>query len=898
MKRKNPWLGLASYEEPKGSDNYLFCGRDQETLDMVRLIDNKLFTTLYGSSGIGKTSLLKAGVTPILRRKGYYPIYVRLSQEGKNISYAETIVQKIKKSGLDEKSDITLKQSNGSDIRFLWEYFATTSFYYNDREVYPVIILDQFEEVFRNSDKTKADLLLKQVYFLLNDELEIPDKEGWSADTNYRFVASIREDFLFVLEDSIDENSLILYKNNRYRLRPMKPEQAREVVLIPGQALIKETEKEAVVKRVIKLSTNSKYNSIDTLLLSLVCASTFEKKGDGQLELADFDFWGDNPMRVYYQDAICQLNNEQVRYIQTNLINKDGSRIRLAKKTLARNLGQETLDLLLTSEHRVLAFDPDGKVELLHDQLARVIFEDRDAYEERERNWRFMEMQSRFVAEKAKSLASSDSYLARLLAVEVLPKDLQKPDRPYTTEAEMALRESCEHETGILTGHQSSVYSAAYSHDGNRIVSASRDKNIIVWDTKSGAILKIIENAHEDVISFVTFSADDRYILTASWDKSLKLFNAETYLCEKTFIGGHDAPVVSASYCPNGKLIVSASKDKEIILWDTQTGEGTPLKKSEPSIQPNAESNKYYPVAISPNGKYIVYVSSMDTIVLWNVWKRRYEQTLFGHENTITSLSFSTNGKRILSSSFDKTIRIWNTRSGLQLEAFLNPKSRVLSAAFSPDNKYIVSAAYDNTIRTWKSNHEKPLTTFKGHESKVRSIAFSPDGNYIVSASSDNSVRIWESFLYRNTLTKKSIKQNLIQTHDNITISLLDNKIHLLDTITGNEIAASKKGHTRRILSASFSPNGKHIVSVSHDGIIIIWSAGDLQPIWTFDSHCKNIKNICFNSDGKMIIANTYLGETIPFLFPLPLQNLIDQTRERFKDRPLSAEERRMYYLE
>lgn len=58
-------------------------------------IDNNLFITLYGSSGIGKTSLLRAGVIPILRRKDYFPLYVRLSQEPAEISYAEAIVRKL-----------------------------------------------------------------------------------------------------------------------------------------------------------------------------------------------------------------------------------------------------------------------------------------------------------------------------------------------------------------------------------------------------------------------------------------------------------------------------------------------------------------------------------------------------------------------------------------------------------------------------------------------------------------------------------------------------------------------------------------------------------------------------------------------------------------------------------
>lgn len=105
MITKNPWRGLASYEEPQGtSDDYLFCGRDEETMDMVRLIDNNLFITLYGSSGIGKTSLLKAGVIPILKRRDYYPLYVRLSQEPTEISYAEAIVKKLQNSDLKKNA--------------------------------------------------------------------------------------------------------------------------------------------------------------------------------------------------------------------------------------------------------------------------------------------------------------------------------------------------------------------------------------------------------------------------------------------------------------------------------------------------------------------------------------------------------------------------------------------------------------------------------------------------------------------------------------------------------------------------------------------------------------------------------------------------------------------------
>ena len=70
---KNPWPGLASYEET----GYVFSGRQRATGELINVIESYDFATLYGKTGIGKTSLLKAGVFPILRQRGYVPMYIR-----------------------------------------------------------------------------------------------------------------------------------------------------------------------------------------------------------------------------------------------------------------------------------------------------------------------------------------------------------------------------------------------------------------------------------------------------------------------------------------------------------------------------------------------------------------------------------------------------------------------------------------------------------------------------------------------------------------------------------------------------------------------------------------------------------------------------------------------------
>src|SRR5215831_12791022 len=68
----NPWLGLASFTE---ETRQYFFGRDEEVAELARRVQRKLLTVLFGQSGLGKTSILRAGLVPRLRAQGYCPIY-------------------------------------------------------------------------------------------------------------------------------------------------------------------------------------------------------------------------------------------------------------------------------------------------------------------------------------------------------------------------------------------------------------------------------------------------------------------------------------------------------------------------------------------------------------------------------------------------------------------------------------------------------------------------------------------------------------------------------------------------------------------------------------------------------------------------------------------------------
>ena len=275
----NPWAGLASYEDPQNAEYDLkFCGRDDDSYDVARLVMGNVFVTLYGKSGIGKTSLLNAGVFPELREEGFTPLSVRLGirDEENPKSFQRIIIDAVEQVIKNcDVIEVVPEQCDQTSKDFLWNYFARHRFYDKNKKLtIPAIVLDQFEEVFRK-DRDEAEILLRQIDYL-NDKdhaLDACEVNGlaYRYEQNFRFTVSIREDDLYRLEDSLDNCYLPALKRNRHRLRSLSEEDARKVILIPGEGLFRPEEEERIVKRVIEATRQKGDDSISTNILSLIC---------------------------------------------------------------------------------------------------------------------------------------------------------------------------------------------------------------------------------------------------------------------------------------------------------------------------------------------------------------------------------------------------------------------------------------------------------------------------------------------------------------------------------------------------------------------------------------------------------------------------------------------------
>lgn len=900
---QNPWAGLSSYEDPAKSARRLkFCGRDEATYDVAQLIDDNFLVTLYGKSGIGKTSLLNAGVFPALRREQYTPLSLRLGIAEESHAYQDIITDAVEHAiseigGTMSIVNVVEEQTDRTAVDFLWNYFARSEF--TDAEghtVFPVVVFDQFEELFRQREtRRKTETLLKQIHYLIDESHAlndcIVDGEPYYYDFNFRFVISIREDDLYRLEDSIDNCALTALKRCRYRLRSLSEQGARDAILIPGEGLFLPEEQEGIVKAIVDKSRNED-GSISTNIVSLLCNRIFvdfQKSNATNISQTLVDnFIKGNPFERFYNEATKGFSNREKSYIEDHLVDSTGRRNSIPKSDFLLHVPNGTK--LLEGDSHILqrtSTSADGgsyRVELIHDSFCAPLAGLKEQRERRRRmkwfastaaiallcmgvaayilyqnnkieeaNLSMLENRNRFVAEKGQALINDHDYLtARFLALNILPTE-DHPDIPFTTEAESLLRIAMETNEVILRGHTKSVQFATFSPNGKYIVSISDDKTVIVWDYYSGRQVGTLTGQTSPICS-VTFSQDSKNIISVSEDKTIIFWDAKTGEQIEKPIRGDAFFILSASFSPNGKYIASISPDNIIRIWNTRTGEqvGKPI---------NSEVNS---VSFSPDEKYIASGSSDNTIRIWDITTgEQVGKQLIGHSGSILSVAFSQDGKNIVSSSADSTIRIWNISKGEQVGKPLKGHTgSVLSVSFSPDGNYIVSASEDKTIKIWDSHTGSQVgQALEGHTAHVLSARFSPDGKFIISASEDQTVRVWD--------TKKEVNfKKLLMGHKepvnyatfspdgkSIVSASDDNSIRIWNIKEGEKEQSLIK-QNKAINCASYSPDGKYIVSASWDKSIRIWDAKTGKQIGKpLIGHTDVVNSAVFSPDGKYIVS-------------------------------------------
>jgi len=406
-RRNNPWLGLESYQEGE-----ILYGRDEDIRDLTQCVLNDTDTLLYGKSGIGKSSVLNAGIIPAARRNGFQPVLVRFSHKELH-SYLFQLRETIAKE-VDIREVVPCKDSARES---LYEFFHRHTFHNanGDREKL-LIIFDQFEEIFtlqENEQKKKvffaelADLLNDVIPAYLQTEaveqadnqkvIDLSDDNAFDnlfesldlssgtdtpdyvTDNEIHMVFTIREDFLSEFE--YYTATIPSLKQGRYGLRPINEEQAAQIILRPVPGLIDEDVAKLIIEKVTGRSDFELDGvpeiEVDSAVLSLYLNRLYDAKEEEHITAHLVESKGGEIIADFYNEAISGISDSTVEYLEDMLLNGQNRRdnITVFDAINDGHVTEEELDILCNKKKilRLFNYAGDLRIEYVHDILCPVV---------------------------------------------------------------------------------------------------------------------------------------------------------------------------------------------------------------------------------------------------------------------------------------------------------------------------------------------------------------------------------------------------------------------------------------------------------------------------------------------------------------------------------------------
>ncbi len=833
--RFNPFPGPQPY---RAADRHLFLGREQVTQRLVNRILARPYLTLFGPSGAGKSSLMQAAVIPQLRqRHGFRTVWVETWHAD------ETPLERLVKAmfaGL-ELGDVPQELSSHDAL----DEALRLAERYSDRPI--LIYLDQLEKLLL---PTRPPGEADELFESLGELARMPLR-------GLQLVLAMREDYLGRFRDRVRGQQSL--QDPGFRLGPLTVKEMARVacrLAAAGEPSQQWSEKEM---QALMLEVRTPGHSptqeaeIQAAFAQIVCRALWEERaasgGVGKAVNAE------PILHRYLQatlDELGPLRADAVRLLEEQLVAQDGSRTLLTEREARGVLGEAAADQVLASLERAAVLRSEEHqgsryFELGHDWLANKVLElkrEREAWRKRQkeradrRKLRIVALMTSGVAvlllvllslvlrakHEAKVQAGRASDLSMMagareqlelgqpaMATRLL-LEVEHPEKweDWTALAQEALDANFLELT--LPGSGLPLNVAAYSPDGQRIVTAADDGSVRLWSADgSGQPLHL--GSHEESVQSASFSRDGQRIITTSRDGAVRVWWVDVDGSPQYILFKADTcEVRSAAFSTDGKRIILTCRDKTVRVWKADGSE-------ELLVLPEHERG-LTSAAFSTDGKRIVTTSWDKTAWVWQTDDLRQRHPLNGHEGPVLSAAFSPNGEQLVTASRDGTARVWWADGSGQLAVLKGHQAPVRSAAFSPDGQRIVTASDDGTVRVWRTDGAMESVVLQGHEGPVRSAEFHRDGQHIVTASWDGTARVWR-------------------------VDKLEQPLVLRD-------------HTDAVTSAAFSPDGRFIATASRDGSVRVWKSdgsGPPRERKEHKPHKEPITSIAFSPDGQRIVT-------------------------------------------
>jgi WD40 repeat protein/energy-coupling factor transporter ATP-binding protein EcfA2 len=410
-------------------------------------------------------------------------------------------------------------------------------------------------------------------------------------------------------------------------------------------------------------------------------------------------------------------------------------------------------------------------------------------------------------------------------------------------------------EVAQLVGHEMTVYSAAFDRDGKRIITASGDGTVRIWDaqsgkevlrvgkaddfmgyaaispdesclvtgnnelvqlwdTKNGNLLRTF-HGHESVVHWVGFSPDGTRIASASGDDTIRIWNLDSVKPEILCWDKHQGRVNHAIFSNDGKYIVSASADKTARLWSAQDGREI--------LSFDHHDGEVSMVCISSDAKRLV-TACLNIVRVWDIKNKTLIHILSGH-GPINSVSFNPDGTKIVAAFGDRKVRLWNLKNGKEMNIPNDDGELVNTVCFSPRGTYLVMGSANGVVKLYDASSGKKGRHFRSRGGSINAIAFDDKESFIFTASNSGLIGKWNIENGEELGSVQSLPMDHATfSHDCLRLVIVstDRIVGVIDVASGNELLRLV-GQKNDVNTASFSSDGKRIITASDDKTVRVW---------------------------------------------------------------------------
>jgi WD40 repeat protein len=896
----HPWLGLSPFTETtKG----FFFGRDLEIRDIFLRVREQSLTVLYGQSGLGKTSLLGAGLIPKLKVEGYVPALVRLGYEPTDPPLIEQVFEAIRITRqrselLTHVSEVSLAGAT------LWETFHHRPSRSEDLIEFPsILIFDQFEEIFtlvqtreRQREREElfrqlADLVENRPPATVQERLLVDRRRGLQYDlasSAARIVITLREDYLSQLEAW--KKIMPALMRNRMALNLLNGPQALEAVVRPGRFMGRELVSDTVGARIVcvvaRHPAGTPLTEIGAVppLLSLLCDelnATRLTSGTASITEDQVERQSADILQNFYVRSFNGLHPAVRRFVEDRMVTVGGHRNPVAREDAIADLKfsgvtdpAAAIDQLI--QGRLLSTEERGglqRLEITHDVLAPLAVRSRDERKVREAK----EQADRQSAEDRRRLRRArlaTTMYGMLTAVSMI--------------------------AGVWAWHAQGVASSArlVAEKGEQDARDAKDElTRQVYDNSIAIAEREISQNHDigkasELLEGETCPA---HLRGWEWSYLMRLRDGtraplmDPLANSKT----HKTGLWGAEFSPDGKLIATCSIDGTLKFWNAETGQ---LIRSIDADKIDGVSTLMQAfglpripimcLSFSPDGKQVATGSfspkvkiglpirpdrdSPGIVRIWDVASGKLVSEFQDQKGMVLGLTFSRNGERIASSSInsDNSFVVWEVKTGQVIKRVLGHHSHVHRLRYHPQADMLATTETDGIVKLWNASTFEQILSIDAHPAPVIGLDFSPpDGDSFATAGEDGMVRVWE------TATGKMIRE--LEGHAGAALDVryspdgkrivsagFDKTIRLWDAESG-EPKITLRGHEELVWSVAFSPDGQKLVSASFDKMAKIWDATPRQESlrdgeFTAGGHTERVNSVALTSDSRFLVSGSW----------------------------------------